>query len=140
MQSIERDDVSDNSEDIEDSEEGQFSAGDEPAIHYASDHNSAEKRNGSVFSFPGRRHEKDVKTLGWFGGRSRGFINRYGKKSAAIYRLGDFAFPLQYERDVKDKKKEHEKVSNPENRNGDMKKGGEFVYTKYDMEDIYRVA
>ncbi|KAJ4176398.1 hypothetical protein NW755_014439, partial [Fusarium falciforme] len=80
---------------------------------------------------------KDVKTVGWSGGRFKGYINMYGKKSAARYRLERSAFPAEYE----DNPPENEKASNPKNRYGDeLADSGKFKYTKRHIRGIFGVA
>jgi len=139
MESIEHDDASDSNED---SQEGLFSEGD--VTEYTSDDSatySDGNRSQSLFSFPGRRLQKDVKTENWCGGRSTKFINRHGKRGAPIHRIENFAYPLEYERDVKKGLKNEDKVSHPKYRKGDKTdEDGGLLYTKYDMEDIYGVA
>ncbi|KAH6883885.1 hypothetical protein B0T10DRAFT_463250 [Thelonectria olida] len=91
----------------------------------------------ALYTFPGTKPVKDVKTVGWSGGRFTGYINMYGKKSAARYRLGRFAFPADYE----DSQPKHEKVSNPNNRYGDeLLDNGKFKYTKRHIRGIFGVA
>ncbi|KLO99258.1 Uncharacterized protein Y057_14512 [Fusarium fujikuroi] len=98
---------------------------------------SDEDYGKALFTFPGTKPVKGVKTVGWSGGRFTGYINMYGKKSVARYRVQRSAFPAQYEDDQPKK----EKVSNPANRHGDeMKANGKFKYTKRHIRGIMAVA
>ncbi|KAF4448242.1 hypothetical protein F53441_8328 [Fusarium austroafricanum] len=98
---------------------------------------SDEEYGKALYTFLGTKPFKDVKTVGWSGGRFTGYINMYGKKSAARYRLERSAFPAQYE----DSPLKDEKVSNPKNRNGDeLLDSVKFKYTKRHIRGIFRVA
>ncbi|KAJ4157478.1 hypothetical protein NW754_009121 [Fusarium falciforme] len=91
----------------------------------------------ALYTFAGTKPVKDVKTVGWSGGRFTGYINMYGKKSAARYRLERSAFPAEYE----DNRPKNEKVSNPNNRYGDkLSDSGKFKYTKRHIRGIFGVA
>ncbi|KAF4446550.1 hypothetical protein F53441_9824 [Fusarium austroafricanum] len=91
----------------------------------------------ALYTFPGTKPVKDVKTVGWSGGRFTGYINMYGKKSVARYRLERSAFPAQYE----DSPPKEEKVSNPKNRHGDeLNDSGKLKYTKRHIRGIMAVA
>ncbi|KAI3573911.1 hypothetical protein IWW34DRAFT_854837 [Fusarium oxysporum f. sp. albedinis] len=98
---------------------------------------SDEDYGKALYTFPGTKPVKGVKTVGWSGGRFTGYINMYGKKSVARYRLERSAFPAQYE----DSLPKEEKVSNPINRHGDeLKDNGKFKYTKRHIRGIMAVA
>jgi hypothetical protein len=84
MQSIERDDVSDDSEYTEDEEEGQFSAGDDISnskTDYDSDSDPElvayldEEYGRALYSFPGTTSTKDIKSVGWSSSRFASYIN-----------------------------------------------------------------
>ena len=90
-----------------------------------------------LYSRPGAKSTKNAETVGWSGGRSMLYINQYGKKSAARYRLEKYAQPPEYEDDPP----EAQKVSNPKNRLGDERlDNGKFKYTKRHIRGIYGVA
>ncbi|RSL43695.1 hypothetical protein CEP54_014978 [Fusarium duplospermum] len=96
-----------------------------------SDHDKA------LYTPPGTMPGKDVKSVGWSGGRSRRYINMYGKKSGARYRLEGLAFPAEYE----DSRPEKEQVSNPKNRYGDeLSDSGKPKYTRRHIRGIFGVA
>ena len=92
----------------------------------------------ALYSFPGSAAcDTKAKTVGWIAGRSKRYINMFGKKSVARYRINSSAFPLQYEDDLKNE----ENVSLTGNRHGDEKTpGGRFVYTKRHILGIWGVA
>lgn len=90
-----------------------------------------------LFVRPGPQHGKDVKTVGWAGGRRTQYLNMYGKKSAARYRLEGSADSAEYE----DTQPPKEKVSNPNNRYGDrLLDNGKFEFTKRHIHAIFGVA
>ncbi|KAF4455625.1 hypothetical protein F53441_2094 [Fusarium austroafricanum] len=117
------------------------SDGDDSDVNSDSDSDSAafsdEEYGKALYTFPGTKPVKDVKTVGWSGGRFTGYINMYGKKSVARYRLERSAFPAQYE----DSPPKEEKVSNPKNRHGDkLNDSGKLKYTKRHIRGIMAVA
>ncbi|KAF9771185.1 hypothetical protein IL306_011188 [Fusarium sp. DS 682] len=148
LPSIEKPDPSDNAED----EQGLFKSDSETEsdgsdfdsnsdLDPDSDSDSAafsdEEYGKALYTFPGTKPVKNVKTVGWSGGRFTGYINMYGKKSVARYRLERSAFPAQYE----DSPPKEEKVSNPKNRHGDkLMDSGKFKYTKRHIRGIMAVA
>lgn len=91
----------------------------------------------ALYTFPGTNRVSNVETVGWAGGRFTGFVNMYGKKSAARYRLERFAFPAKYEDDLP----KEQKVSNPKNRYGDERSdNGKYRYTRRHIRGIFGVA
>ncbi|EXK83420.1 hypothetical protein FOQG_12282 [Fusarium oxysporum f. sp. raphani 54005] len=144
--SIEEPDPGENAQD----EEGLFKSDSEVESHgpdsdsnsdFDPDSDSAafsdEDYGKALYTFPGTKPVKGVKTVGWSGGRFTGYINMYGKKSVARYRVERSSFPAQYE----DSLPKEEKVSNPVNRHGDeLKDNGKFKYTKRHIRGIMAVA
>ncbi|RYP53364.1 hypothetical protein DL768_001609 [Monosporascus sp. mg162] len=91
----------------------------------------------ALYTFPGAKHRKDAQTVGWTSGRCKGYINMYGKKSAAIYRLETFACPPEY----KNKPPADQKVSNPKNRLGEvLDDDGDIKYKDWHLRHIIGVA
>lgn len=85
---------------------------------------------------PGSNTASDKTTVGWTGQTGTKFINRYGKKSAARYRLEHFADNLYNEHDLP----VEDNVSNQDNRLSDQKIGTKWRYTRRHMRSIYGVA
>lgn len=85
---------------------------------------------------PGSGTAGDKTTVGWTGQTGTKFINRYGKKSAARYRLEHFADNLYNEHDLP----AEDNVSNQDNRLSDQKIGTKWKYTRRHMRSIYGVA
>lgn len=85
---------------------------------------------------PGSSTEGDKTTVGWTGQTGTKFINRYGKKSAARYRLEFFADQSYDEHDLL----VEDNVSNQDNRLSDKKVGTKWKYTRRHMKSIYGVA
>ncbi|KAF3031456.1 hypothetical protein E8E12_001078 [Didymella heteroderae] len=85
---------------------------------------------------PGSSTEGDKTTVGWTGQTGTKYINRYGQKSAARYRLEFFADKSYDERDLP----AEDNVSNQDNRLGDKKVGTKWKYTRRHMKSIYGVA
>lgn len=85
---------------------------------------------------PGSNTEGDKTTVGWTGQTGTKYINRYGKKSAARYRLEFFADASYDEHDLP----AEDNVSNQDNRLGDKKVGTKWKYTRRHMKSIYGVA
>ncbi|KAF3049102.1 hypothetical protein E8E11_008120 [Didymella keratinophila] len=96
-----------------------------------------------LFTRPGPKLGDDVKTVGWISG-SRGtrFINQYGKKSAARYRIERSADTAEYEGTLESDDRKKECVSLPKNRYGDRKIEGtnKWEFTKRHIRAIYGVA
>ncbi|RBA14411.1 hypothetical protein FPRO05_03203 [Fusarium proliferatum] len=114
-----------------DSEDGNFDPDSDAGAFSDEDYGKA------LYTFPGTQPVKGVKTVGWSGGRFTGYINMYGKKNVARYRVQRSSFPAQYE----DEPPKEEKVSNPANRHGDeLKANGKFKYTKRHIRGIMAVA
>ncbi|KAJ4322074.1 hypothetical protein N0V84_005012 [Fusarium piperis] len=141
INSIESPDASED----DDGGEGLFMTDSETDSNYGSDSDSDSDSGAysdaeygkALYTFPGTKPVKDVKTVGWSGGRFTGYINMYGKKSAARYRLERSAFPAEYE----DSPPKDEKVSNPKNRHGDeLLDSGKFKYTKRHIRGIFGVV
>ena len=85
---------------------------------------------------PGSSTEGDKTTVGWTGQTGTKYINRYGKKSAARYRLEFFADKSYDEHDLP----AEDNVSNQDNRLGDKKVGTKWKYTRRHLKSIYGVA
>jgi septal ring-binding cell division protein DamX len=96
-----------------------------------------------LFTRPGPKLGDNVKTVGWISG-SRGtrFINQYGKKSAARYRVERSADTAEYEGTLESDDRKKECVSLPKNRYGDRKIEGtnKWEFTKRHIRAIYGVA
>ncbi|KFA66736.1 hypothetical protein S40285_09490 [Stachybotrys chlorohalonatus IBT 40285] len=93
----------------------------------------------SLYTFPAAKASKDGETVGWIGRgtRSTKFINRYGKKSAAIYRLDKHAYSLDYEEDPPI----DQCFSMTKNRYGDKKtENDKLMYTRRHILDIFGIA
>jgi hypothetical protein len=91
----------------------------------------------SLFRRPGPKLGQDVTTVGWAGGRRTQYINMYGKKSAARYRLESSAETAEYE----DEQPESQRVSNPNNRYGDFTQpNGKPKFTKRHIRGIFGIA
>ena len=80
--------------------------------------------------------EDDVTTVGWTGGIGTKFINRYGKKSAARYRLQSFPDRLYNENNLP----AEQNISNQDNRLSDRKVGTKWEFTRRHLKSIYGVA
>ncbi|KAI8710286.1 hypothetical protein NCS52_01586300 [Fusarium sp. LHS14.1] len=82
-------------------------------------------------------NEKGVKTVGWFGKHLRKYINMYGKKNSATYRLENRAFPRSYAENPP----EDENVGSARNRFGDTLPGiGRLHYPDAEAPRIWGVA
>lgn len=93
-----------------------------------------------LFVFPGTTPDGKVRTVGWYGGRSIGYINMHGPRNAPRYRLERFAHPATYEEE-RDSKYRNEKVSNQLNRLGDQQNiDGRYKYTRRHLVAINGVA
>lgn len=81
--------------------------------------------------------EQGVKTVGWFGKHLRKYINMYGKKNSATYRLENRAFPRSYAENPP----EDENVGSAKNRFGDTLPGiGRLHYPDAEAPRIWGVA
>ncbi|KAJ3453906.1 hypothetical protein MRS44_018538 [Fusarium solani] len=81
--------------------------------------------------------EEGVKTVGWFGKHLRKYINMYGKKNSATYRLENRAFPRSYAENPP----EDENVGSAKNRFGDTLPGiGRLHYPDAEAPRIWGVA
>lgn len=81
--------------------------------------------------------EEGVKTVGWVGKHLRKYINMYGKKSSATYRLEYRAFPRSYAENPP----EDENVGSAKNRFGDTLPGiGRVNYPNAEATMIWGVA
>ncbi|KAJ3453947.1 hypothetical protein MRS44_018579 [Fusarium solani] len=81
--------------------------------------------------------EQGVKTVGWFGKHLRKYINMYGKKNSATYRLENRAFPRSYAENPL----EDENVGSAKNRFGDTLPGiGRLHYPDAEAPRIWGVA
>lgn len=124
--------------DLFDSSDGSDSDSDaDDSSNSDTDASSDSEYGRPLFSRPGPKSTKDAETVGWTGGRSTLFINRYGAKNAARYRLEKFAQPPEYEDDPP----MLQMVTNPKNRLGDERlDNGKYKYTKRHILGIYGVA
>jgi hypothetical protein len=90
-----------------------------------------------LFHRPVPKHGDDVATVGWASGISTRYINMYGKKSAARYRLEGSASSAEYEA----KQPSSEQVNNHHNRYGDRRHlDNKFEFTKRHILAIFGVA
>ncbi|KAF3037138.1 hypothetical protein E8E11_001063 [Didymella keratinophila] len=97
----------------------------------------------ALFTRPGPKFGDNVKTVGWTSGSRRPrYINQYGKKSAARYRIEGFADTAEYEETLESEERKKECVSLPQNRFGDHKIEGtnRWKFTKRHIRAIYGVA
>ncbi|KAH7363647.1 hypothetical protein B0T11DRAFT_282976 [Plectosphaerella cucumerina] len=95
----------------------------------------------AIYTPQERKPASDGQTIGWCGGRSRLFINMYGKKSAARYRLEEWACTPEYENAVEAGTKDNENFSNSHNRYGDQKQqNGKWMYTRRHILGLFGVA
>ena len=84
---------------------------------------------------------KNVKTVRWYGSRSKKYINRFGSENALIYRIGRFVFTEEYKAEVRKGKRNKENISKKANRYGEKEdKDGEFKYTSRHILGIYSIA
>jgi hypothetical protein len=93
----------------------------------------------ALYSRPGPKSMKDAETVGWArpSGRTTLYINQYGKKNAARYRLEKFAQSAEYE----DKPPQDHNVSNSVKRIDNEKRAdGSWKYTKRHIKGIFGVA
>ncbi|KAK8038382.1 hypothetical protein PG994_015149 [Apiospora phragmitis] len=89
-----------------------------------------------LFSRPGPASGQEVTTVGWVR-NGRYYINMYGKKSAAKYRLDKYADSAEYE----DEPPAEQNISNSEIRFGSVKNpNGRLKYTKRHIDGLYGVA
>ncbi|KAF2818233.1 hypothetical protein CC86DRAFT_414129, partial [Ophiobolus disseminans] len=89
-----------------------------------------------LYSGLGQEVESEKTTVGWTGQVRTKYINRYGKKSAARYRLENYTDGKYDEND----RPEVDNVSNQDNRLGDHKIGTKLRYTRRHMRCLYGVA
>jgi hypothetical protein len=91
-----------------------------------------------LYSLPGSAScSVEAKTVGWVSGRSKSYINMFGKKSIARYRIDSTAFTSGYE----DTLPLEENVSLSANRHGETKgMNGRLLYTKRHIHGIWGVA
>jgi hypothetical protein len=89
-----------------------------------------------LFSRPGASAEGDRTTVGWTGRIGTKYINRYGNKSVARYRLEVIPDDKYDETCLL----EEDNVSNPDNRLGDKKIGTKYKYTRRHVRGIHGVA
>ncbi|KAL9082814.1 MAG: hypothetical protein Q9165_008773 [Trypethelium subeluteriae] len=90
----------------------------------------------ALFQISALSFGEKVETLGWIGGVAKQYVNRYGPKNAARYRIDDFSDSAEYN-DPMDKK-----ISVQTNRLGDVldESTGKFKYTKRHIRGLYGVA
>ena len=94
-----------------------------------------------LFTRPGPQLGDNVTTVGWTSGRKTQYINMYGKKSAARYRIEDAADTAEYEDSLQTEDKKQQCVTLRKNRFGDRKLDNDkWEFTKRHMRSIYGVA
>ena len=94
-----------------------------------------------LFTRPGPQLGDNVTTVGWTSGRKTQYINIYGKKSAARYRIEDAADTAEYEDSLQTEDKKQQCVTLRKNRFGDRKLDNDkWEFTKRHMRSIYGVA
>ncbi|KAG9196817.1 hypothetical protein G6514_004065 [Epicoccum nigrum] len=94
-----------------------------------------------LFTRPGPQLGNNVTTVGWTSGRKTQYINMYGKKSAARYRIEDAADTAEYEDSLQTEDKKQQCVTLRKNRFGDRKLDNDkWEFTKRHMRSIYGVA
>ena len=94
-----------------------------------------------LFTRPGPQLGDNVTTVGWTSGRKAQYINMYGKKSAARYRIEDAADTAEYEDSLQTEDKKQQCVTLRKNRFGDRKLDNDkWEFTKRHMRSIYGVA
>ena len=94
-----------------------------------------------LFTRPGPKLGDNVTTVGWTDGRKTQYINRYGKKSAARYRIEDAADTAEYEDSLQTEDKKQQCVTLRKNRYGDRKLDNDkWEFTKRHIRSIYGVA
>jgi hypothetical protein len=86
-----------------------------------------------LYTNPAVTHQANMTTVGWTGKMRTKYINRYGPKNAAQYRIG--------EKDLKYTKKDSENVCDTKNRYGDKRReDGGWEYGGNNVDTIYGVA
>jgi hypothetical protein len=94
-----------------------------------------------LFTRPGPQLGDNVTTVGWTSGRKTQYINMYGKKSAARYRIEDAADTAEYEDSLQTEDKKQQCVTLRKNRFGYRKLDNDkWEFTKRHMRSIYGVA